>query len=949
MKQKYFNVFCLWLLAFTIGFSQTLETFETETNSSLTFSEGDGTFVATNNSFRVVGDVNTSFGWNGTAADQRYFENRSSDVNDGAVAGFEIVGGGTFKVISLYTFAATHAFENQTDETLTIEGKNDDITVFTIVKTSGFSDVENFTPNNGFTFIDFATEGTSDFSNIDIDELQFTTTGDWDYFAIDAITFVVPSSNTVPVAVGPTTPIVSEDDTNVALANDIQITDAEGDDQTVTVTVTGGTVTTGGAGITFGGSGNASASFSIQGTLAAINTALDAATFTPTADLFGTDVASISIISNDGTIDSNNASITFSISAVNDVPSFTAGANQMVNEDAGMQTVTDWASAISAGPANESTQTLSFTVTNDNNALFSAQPAIDASGNLTYTPAADATGSATVIVSISDDGGTANGGDDTSADQTFTITVNPINDEPSFTAGANQIVNEDAGMQTVTDWASAISAGPANESTQTLSFTVTNDNNALFSAQPAIDASGNLTYTPAADATGSATVIVSISDDGGTANGGDDTSADQTFTITVNPINDEPSFTAGANEAVNEDAGAQTINGWATVLDDGDAEATQTLSFTVTNDNNALFSVQPAIDASGNLTYTPAADATGSATVTVSISDDGGTANGGDDTSADQTFTITVNQLNDTPVVITSITDDTGNNTSDFVTSDNRFVVNGTAEPGSTVSLFFNGSDTFDTVGVGATTLANAMGVFSYEIPETVMFPFQSAITVLPISDGMLPIKMRSRINGSQLVESAEQIITIDTEDPTVQITSVESSPTSNDPIAITVAFSEEVLNFVVDDIVVTNGVLEDFSTLDNTLFTANIIPDGDGEITVNVAANIAEDIAGNSNEAATQFSIVYDDPTLSNDELELNSETVVIVNPVQEALIINTALGIDKVTVYDLQGRLVLTENSSTNQNEISIDKASLLSSGTYIVRITNSSGTLVKQVVKE
>ena len=64
------------------------------------------------------------------------------------------------------------------------------------------------------------------------------------------------------------------------------------------------------------------------------------------------------------------------------------------------------------------------------------------------------------------------------------------------------------------------------------------------------------------------------------------------------------------------------------------------MTFSVSNDNNALFSEQPAIAADGTLTYTPAADANGVATVTVSLSDDGGVDNGGVDTSAEQTFTI---------------------------------------------------------------------------------------------------------------------------------------------------------------------------------------------------------------------------------------------------------------------------------------------------------------------
>ncbi len=462
--------------------------------------------------------------------------------------------------------------------------------------------------------------------------------------------FSVSSPNSAPTATAPAAPTISEDATNVALADDIDVADSDGDDQTVTFTITGGTVTLGTAGISFGGSGNGSASFTAQGTLANINAALDAATFTPTADLNGTNVGVISFISNDGTDDSNTASVTFDITAVNDEPSFTKGADEDINEDAGAQTSNGWASAINKGATNESGQTLTFTVTNDNNALFSAQPAIDTSGNLTYTPATDANGSATMSIVLSDDGGTANGGDDTFATQTFTITVNAVNDEPSFTKGADEDINEDAGAQTSNGWATAIDKGATNESGQTLTFTVTNDNNALFSAQPAIDTSGNLTYTPATDANGSATVSIVLSDDGGTANGGDDTFATQTFTITVNAVNDEPSFTKGADEDINEDAGTQTANGWATAIDKGATnESGQTLTFTVTNDNNALFSAQPAIDASGNLTYTPAADANGSATVSVVLSDNGGTANGGDDTFATQNFTITVNAVNDEP------------------------------------------------------------------------------------------------------------------------------------------------------------------------------------------------------------------------------------------------------------------------------------------------------------
>src|SRR5690606_1371650 len=61
--------------------------------------------------------------------------------------------------------------------------------------------------------------------------------------------------------------------------------------------------------------------------------------------------------------------------------------------------------------------------------------------------------------------------------------------------------------------------------------------------------------------------------------------------------------------------------------------------------------VAPAISATGVLTYTPAADASGTATISLALADNGGTANGGIDTSPTQTFVITVTAVNDLPVL----------------------------------------------------------------------------------------------------------------------------------------------------------------------------------------------------------------------------------------------------------------------------------------------------------
>ena len=219
-----------------------------------------------------------------------------------------------------------------------------------------------------------------------------------------------------------------------------------------------------------------------------------------------------------------------------------------------------------AGPANEAGQHLNFIVSTDNDSLFAAGPSIDPStGGADLYAGATRFGVAHVTVKLHDDGGTAFGGQDTSVVQSFTITVNFVIHAPSFTK-----VPTRRSMRTVAcvyggPLGDRYHAGPANESGEHLNFIISTDNDSLFSAGPSLDPStGTLTYTPALHAYGVAHVSVKLHDDGGTDHGGLDTSAVQNFTITVSFVNDAPAFTQGADQTVNEDSGADTVNPWAT-------------------------------------------------------------------------------------------------------------------------------------------------------------------------------------------------------------------------------------------------------------------------------------------------------------------------------------------------------------------------------------------------
>jgi Ca2+-binding RTX toxin-like protein len=81
----------------------------------------------------------------------------------------------------------------------------------------------------------------------------------------------------------------------------------------------------------------------------------------------------------------------------------------------------------------------------------------------------------------------------------------------------------------------------------------------LFAAPPAIDPSGRLTFTPAAGTSGTTTVTAILKDSGGTSGGGSDTSAPQTFQITI--VQPPPPVTPPAPPSIRVSRGVITITG----------------------------------------------------------------------------------------------------------------------------------------------------------------------------------------------------------------------------------------------------------------------------------------------------------------------------------------------------------------------------------------------------
>ncbi|NQV73659.1 tandem-95 repeat protein [bacterium] len=404
------------------------------------------------------------------------------------------------------------------------------------------------------------------------------------------------ASNSAPVA----TNVSGSGNEDVAASVTLSATDANSDPLTYSVVAqpTNGTVTVSGA----------------------------TATYTPSANFNGSD--SFTYKANDGTADSNTATASVTVTAVNDAPSFTKGADQTVAANAGAQTVNSWASSISAGPANESSQTVSFVLTPTNAALFATAPAVSSDGTLMFTAAQNATGTSTVSIVIADNGGTTNGGVDQSAAQTFTITVASL---------ASPVASNVSGSG-LEDANTAVTLSSTNPASGTLTYSVV--------AQPTngtVTISGaTATYVPAANFNGNDSFTYK-------ANDGNSDSNTATASITVTAVNDAPSFSmttpGGFDIAMANSNAVATPNSWPQRFTDIKAgpsnESGQTVTMMVSVDNTGLFATGPTVTSDGTLSFTAVPQQYGVATVEVHAMDDGGTADGGVDTSETLTFTIT--------------------------------------------------------------------------------------------------------------------------------------------------------------------------------------------------------------------------------------------------------------------------------------------------------------------
>ena len=182
--------------------------------------------------------------------------------------------------------------------------------------------------------------------------------------------------------------------------------------------------------------------------------------------------------------------------------------------------------------------------------------------------------------------------------------------------------------------------------------------------------------------------------------------------------------------------------------------------------------------------------------------------------------------------------------------------------------------------------------------------------TITPVSDGTVTVDVAANVAedtaGNANTSATQFTTTYDVSSPSLTITSDITDSLTNSAFIATFTFSEEVTGFTLGDINATNATVSSLTPTSMSVYTATITPLSDGSVTVSVAANIAQDVAGNGNDAATTFSVIYDttSPQLlnsspSNEEVDVAIARLAVTLNFSETILVNSG-SIDLVKLSD-------------------------------------------------
>ena len=324
-------------------------------------------------------------------------------------------------------------------------------------------------------------------------------------------------------------------------------------------------------------------------------------TYTPAANYSGAD--SFTYKANDGTLNSNLATVALTVVAVNQAP---VAANQTIT------TAEDTAAQIVLAATDREGSPLTYTIVAApaHGTLSGAAPTV------TYTPVANYNGSDSFTFK-------ANDGALDSNIATVSLTITAVNDAPVATNDSYS-TNEDTPL---TIAAPGVLANDTDIDSPTLTAVLVT---APAHGTVALTANGSFTYTPAANYNGADSFTYK-------ANDGSLDSNVATVSIAIAAVNDAP-VAANDSYATNEDA-ALTVAAPGVLANDTDIDSPTLTAVVVTAPAHGTL----ALAANGGFTYTPIANYSGPDSFTYKAND--GTLN-----SNLATVALTVVAVNQAPV-----------------------------------------------------------------------------------------------------------------------------------------------------------------------------------------------------------------------------------------------------------------------------------------------------------
>ncbi|MGZ6418312.1 MAG: fibrinogen-like YCDxxxxGGGW domain-containing protein, partial [Pseudobdellovibrio sp.] len=340
---------------------------------------------------------------------------------------------------------------------------------------------------------------------------------------------------------------------------------------------------------------------------------------------------------------------TLNVTAVNDPPIITAIGNQTINEDNVLTVnfnITDVDNVLNC-TSSMSSNSSDSTLINPSSVVFSGTAP---NCTATITPVLNANGSVNLTFRVTDGGGLF-------MDQTFTVNITPVNDAPTISSISNTSINEDTTLGpvgfTIGDVDSTLICSTAN-------LTVTSSNTGLIKNSSLVIGGTfpncTVTGTPEPNANGVTTITLTVFD-----NGTPNLQATTTFDVTVVAVNDPPTITSIADQTINEETSTGPLT---FTIDDVETAASLTCtgSVTVASSNTAVIPLTSIVlgGTSPNCTVTisPPTDAFGGpVAITLTVTDSGLPLPA---KSTSTTFNVTVNNVNDAPIIST-VTNQTTN------------------------------------------------------------------------------------------------------------------------------------------------------------------------------------------------------------------------------------------------------------------------------------------------